>query len=515
MLARLLASRLLLLELLLVGWAVMHAILGPWVGDFFEHAAVVRELAAHPLHPGHPQVPVAAPHPFYSPYAWLLGLATAVSGASPLAVLAVAGIANLGLFFFGLRRFVALFAPSGQEEAATFYTLVFMLLLWGSAWGFSGFFHLGVFGVVLPYPSTFAAGLSLVALRLHADTLRRPAGAAAVLPRVGVLVAACAVLLTHPLTFLFLVCGLGAMTLAFSRGLVRELAILAGIGLAAVGLAAIWPLYPFFDLVTSGTGGFHEPNRIMYDDVLGRVGLAWLGAPILLHRLWRNPRDGLALTAIALGAVYALGGLSDRWSYGRVIAYVALCLQIGAAVAVAGLEDRLVASSGRPKLARAGLAAAVALSLLGVGWSGLVRPALERLRPDADTTLMQLAFLEQHVRPGDVVLADLRLAGVPPALAGKVVASNRPQPFIAGHARRQADVARFFDDATEAEQRGEILRRYEPRFVLRFERDPAVVEALVASLAAEMHVVHRDERYLLLEALPGRSAADARVESRQ
>ena len=27
-------------------------------------------------------------------------------------------------------------------------SLVFMLLLWGSAWGFSGFFHLGVFGVV-------------------------------------------------------------------------------------------------------------------------------------------------------------------------------------------------------------------------------------------------------------------------------------------------------------------------------------------------------------------------------
>jgi hypothetical protein len=278
-LAKLLASRLLLLELVLVGWAVMHALVGPWVGDFFEHAAVIRELAAHPLHPGHPQVPVAAPHPFYSPYAWLLGLATRISGASPLTVLAVAGIGNLGLLLVGLRRFVGLFAPSGQEEAATFYSLVFLLLLWGSAWGFSGFFHLGVFGVVLPYPSTFAAGLSMATLRLHADTLRKPDGAASWLPRAGVGAAVSVVLLTHPLTFLFLVCGLGAVTLAFARRIVHEVAILAGIGLAGVGLATLWPLYPFLDLVTSGTGGFHEPNRIMYDDVLGRVGLAWLGAP--------------------------------------------------------------------------------------------------------------------------------------------------------------------------------------------------------------------------------------------
>jgi hypothetical protein len=515
----LIASRLPLLELVLVAWAVWHAVAGAWVGDFFEHAAVVRELAAHPLHPGHPQLPLDAPHPFYSPYAWLLGLAARATGAGPLAVLPVAGVVNLGLLLVGLRRFVALWAPSGREEAATFYTVVFLLLLWGSGWGFSGFFHLGVFGVVLPYPSTFAAGLSLLALRLHADTLRRPPGAAAHLPRVALMVVVSAVLLTHPLTFLFLVCGLGGVTVAFASRFVRETATLAGIGLAGVAVATLWPLYPFLDLVTSGTAGFHEPNRGMYEAVLSRVGLAWLGAPVLLVRLRRNPRDGLALTAFALGALYVLGGLTERWSYGRVIAYVALCLQIALAVAMAGLEGRLAASRGRPELVRAAVAAAVGLLLVVAGWSGLVRPALARLRPDADTTLMQLSFLEEQVRQGDVVLADLRVAGVPPALAGKVVASNRPQPFVPGHAQRQADVARFFGPGTAAEERLAILRRYEPRFVLRFERDEEVAAALVASLGGEMHVVHRDERYLLLEADAspgaGRSPGSASVESRR
>jgi hypothetical protein len=52
---------------------VLQTINGQWGGDSWEHAAVVRELASHPLHPVHPILLLDAPHSFYSPYA--LGIA--------------------------------------------------------------------------------------------------------------------------------------------------------------------------------------------------------------------------------------------------------------------------------------------------------------------------------------------------------------------------------------------------------------------------------------------------------
>ena len=43
---------------------------GNWYGDFWEHAAVTRELATHLWHPSHPQLLLDAPHHYYSLHAW-------------------------------------------------------------------------------------------------------------------------------------------------------------------------------------------------------------------------------------------------------------------------------------------------------------------------------------------------------------------------------------------------------------------------------------------------------------
>jgi hypothetical protein len=45
-----------------------HAQRGQWQADFWEHAAVVRELSTNPADPRHPQLTIEAPHAFSSPY---------------------------------------------------------------------------------------------------------------------------------------------------------------------------------------------------------------------------------------------------------------------------------------------------------------------------------------------------------------------------------------------------------------------------------------------------------------
>lgn len=155
--------RYLILGTLLFALMLSRTVNGQWDGDFWEHSAVVRELATHPFAPQHPQLLLAAPHAFFTPYALVLGWVSRLTGWDAISTLALAGLVNLLLFLYSLRAFVSALLNS----AAAFYTLLLLLLLWGiSPWYYSGFFHLGALGFVLPYPSTFATALVLLSFSI-------------------------------------------------------------------------------------------------------------------------------------------------------------------------------------------------------------------------------------------------------------------------------------------------------------------------------------------------------------
>jgi len=65
-------GRFYILALAILFLMIGHTINGQWVGDFWEHSAVVRELITHPLSPKHPQLSVDAPHAFFFHIHWLL-----------------------------------------------------------------------------------------------------------------------------------------------------------------------------------------------------------------------------------------------------------------------------------------------------------------------------------------------------------------------------------------------------------------------------------------------------------
>jgi hypothetical protein len=433
-----------------------------WIGDFWEHAAVVRELATNPVSPRHPQILSDAPHAFYSPYAVVAGWISRAAGMDCLRTLAVLGIANLALFLISLRMFsIALL----RRREAAFYVLLFTLVLWGrSAWTFSGFFHLRALGYVLPYPSTFAAAIALLGSSIYCKALRTG-------NRLGLVPAALAsvvVALTHPPTFIFFCVCILSLTIGIPSGrlLFREYAgLLACVFILPLIAATCWPYYPFFQLLLQDSSLYHANNMDMYSDVVKHIWPAFLGIPLIVWRFKSNKTDPLFLITVVLSLVYAYGALSHHWTYGRVISYIVLMLHMAMADAAARAETLLrgrLLSPSSLKLAGASLVAVMALVFLY-----RARPVLIRcFRPTEVSEYDRYRFLSGATPQYDVVLSDLATSWYVPAFAGKVVAVPRPLPFVPDSAVRTDDVQRFFSESGLRPEREAIIRKYNVKWLL-------------------------------------------------
>src|SRR4029450_2707563 len=306
-----------------------------WSTDFWEHSAVVRALAAHLLHPDHPLLPVDATHPYFSPYTVAVGALARLLDIGPIGALSIAAVVNLILFLIAFWLFV------GRLEAsriAPFYALVFVLLLWGvHPWRWSGFLNLNSLGFGLPYPSMFATAvalLSLWALLVYLEDGK-------LIWLLGATIGGGRVLLTHPITAV--AAGIGATALVVGRLDRRSQRIIPWL-LAAAGatvlLALVWPYYRVLDLL-SQSAVFTGSHVAMYDLVLLRILPALLGLPVIIQRMRQDRRDPLALMLIGGAAVYAWGGLSGNLTYGRIISFVVLVLQIALGAYFASVERRV------------------------------------------------------------------------------------------------------------------------------------------------------------------------------
>src|SRR5262249_27614608 len=73
----------------------------PWWADFWEHAAVLRELSIHPFHPRHPVLDLGTPHAFFSPYLVALGIIAYYLNVNYFTIIYLAGFVNAALFMVG------------------------------------------------------------------------------------------------------------------------------------------------------------------------------------------------------------------------------------------------------------------------------------------------------------------------------------------------------------------------------------------------------------------------------
>ncbi len=490
----LLRYRFFLLSLLLVVLMVSHTLNGQWSGDFWEHSAAVRELATHPFSPHHPQLLLRVPHAFYSPYTLGVACVSRLTGLGPVESLAIAGIFNLLLFLFALRLFVSLLFPQ-YGEATAFYTLLFTLVLWGgAAWGYSGFFHLRVLGYVLPYPSTFATAVVLIALSMYILLVRNENR----LWLIPILVASLLVILTHPLTFMFMAAGLVSLSFGQHRLRLLDYGLLIGLFILTFLIAAIWPYFPFVTLITSESAVYHESNRVMYVGVIERILPALIGFPLLLLRIKSNRRDALVFMFATLCLIYLYGVVSNRFSYGRVISYIVLILHISIAAGVSHIESKLAFRHLPPSLLRFAYFCLILVITLAFSFQSMIQPTLPYFTPGRPNTYHQYLFLSDLTPQYDVVLSDIDTSWVVPTFGGKVIACQHALAFVPDHDTRRKDVSDFFRDATALQERLEIIRKYQVNFLLIDKARIATWRTMVDSFQPFGRVVFDNDQFVLI-----------------
>ena len=463
---------------------------GAFSSDFWEHAAVVRELSERPGAPAHPLLRVDAPHAYASPYLLAVGLAARVTGVQPILALALAGLANLGLLVLAFRRVLVRLLPHG--DAAAPYALLLVIFLWGAdAWMWSGFLHVGMLGYDAAYPSTFAAAAMFLAFSLLLDALDGRSGAA--FGGIALLVALCVV--THPPTALVLLAGLAALFLARVRERILHYAALLGASVAAGAAGALaWPYFPVPDLFTDQPPEFHSWSGVFYQDVLSRIWPIALALPVLLWRARANRRDPVVLLVVLLGAIYGVGALTGAYGLGRTIAYAAVFVQVALGAALAAWELRL-----RPS--RRWLVPAGTLFVLAALFA-YTRPPLPRLLKYDPPLWRDVGRLLAPVRPGDVVLADSPTSYPVPALTGgRVVAWRHPIYWVPDHKRRREAQDRFFA-AAGADERRETVAAYEVRWILLNRRQTSLDPAATADLLSLGCVVGQRDSLILVDAAP-------------
>jgi hypothetical protein len=466
---------------LLVAVALHHAE-QHWAADFWEHAAVVRELSLRPTSPSHPLLGLDAPHVFFSPYGVALGGLARLSGASGFTALGAAALFNLLLLVWALRWFVRGAFPSQSSDRTASLALGFVVLLWGWApWSFSGFFHLDALLYAASYPSTFAFGLSLAGLGAAARYLEAPhPGWLAALG-----LSAAIVLLVHPLTSAFL----GALLLGLAVGAhpsapdrLRRGSALAAAACLGAGLASLWPCYSLLDLLRFESGEFHDSNRQVYVGLrtLSKLGPALLGLAPLALWARRQPRHPLVVALLPLLLLIALGWITERYAYGRALSHVAVVLQLALAVWINECWEDLTRWPVRERVVnvlRPASVAAVALACV------VFHGAVGRLLHSESVDHAGLASIAERVGEREVVLADPHTSWRVPAYAGRVVASRHPLAFVPDQEQRRLDLARFFAPGTPAPEREQLALRYEASWVLINAEVTVDPEELLASLA--------------------------------
>ncbi|MFE9452718.1 hypothetical protein [Streptomyces sp. NPDC006739] len=430
----------------------------PWAGDLGMHAATVQRLRHSLLHPGNPLVDADTASPYYSP--WMLVLATVarLTGLSVFVVLRMGAVVGLGLLVTGVWRYVRTLSAHRAAPALALLCLVF---LWGpSLLNWSGFIGLNSLALTIAYPSVFALGLSFHFWAWLTRALREDAAWGRWL-WLGALWSL--ILLCHQFTGVVASLGALAMVIAArpARAVLLRLAAALALGVVVLWL---WPYYDFFSLFSAGGDleAIHEP---LYEHLLGRFGLVLLGVAALGLR-WRRDRwDPLVLFFLLGVLMFAAGGLSGHYSWGRALPAALIPAQLAAALEVV--------SAGRRSL-RTGVACVLGAGLAVGAWAqagtlGYVTGRAALPSPVAakyQTPWVGYHWLTPWVKYGDVVMARTTPARQIPAYGPYTVAPGYPDIFLPDAARREAAVERYFASGTPATERAAILHRYDVRWVV-------------------------------------------------
>ncbi|WP_436850158.1 hypothetical protein [Streptomyces monashensis] len=433
----------------------------PWAGDLGMHAATIERLRHNLLHPGNPLVDADTPSPYYSPWMLVLGLVAKVTGLSVFVVLRIAAVVGLGLLVTGVWRYVRTLSA---HRAAPALALLSLVLLWGpELFNWSGFVGLNSLALTVSYPSVFAIGLTFHFWAWLTRALRASEPVTwARWAALGLLWAV--ILLSHQFTGV--VSSLGALAMVIAARPARQVLLRLAAALAlGVLLLGLWPYYDFFSLFSAGADleAIHKP---LYEHLAGHFGFVLLGVAALVLRFRRDRWDPLVLF-FALGALmFAAGGLTGHYSWGRALPAALIPAQLAAALEAV--------TAGRRAWERTGWACVLGAVLAVGAWTqagtlGYVVPKSALPAPVADkyhTPWVGYHWITPWAKYGDVVMAQTFPARQIPAYGPYTVTPGYPDFFLPDEKQRDAAVSHYFATDTSAAQRQAILRKYRVRWVV-------------------------------------------------
>ncbi|MFC3577947.1 hypothetical protein ACFOZ0_32760 [Streptomyces yaanensis] len=432
----------------------------PWNGDLGMHAATVERLRHRLLDPGNPLVDENTPSPYYSPWTVFLGVVARLTGLSVWVVLRIGALISLTLLVTGVWRYVRTLSA---HPLAPPLALLCVVLLWGTqVFKWSGFLGLNSLALTVAYPSVFALGLAFHFWALLARTLKgEPTGGWIAFLGLGAMWAV--ILLSHQFTGV--VATLGALATVVGARTGRRVWPRLGAGVAlGVAVLAVWPYYDFFALLR--VGGLEAIHRPLYQDLFARYWLLLVGVLALGVRARRDRRDPLVVFFVLGALVFAAGGLTGHYSWGRTLPAALIPAQIAAAVEVAG------AARGPLRNVAAGLLAGA----LAVGAWTQVQTVGYVTGRDALPSVVAAKYrvpwvgyqwLTPWVRYGDVVMAKTLPARQIPAYGAYTVAPGYPDFFLPDAGRREAAVRTYFGAGVSRGARVAVLRSYGVRWVVQ------------------------------------------------
>jgi hypothetical protein len=458
---------------------------------------------AHPLRPLHPQLLIDEKHAFFSPYSFLVATLGLLLNLDAINALAIFGLINLVLLSFGLELFSSTI-DTNRSSTIAFYTLILILFLWGAnSWQFSGFYSFEGLNSVLPYPSTFALGLSFLGLTLHASQLNRYT-----LWKQILLIFICAVvLISHSLTAIFLIIGIGCQTLTALKVSIFELSKVAITTILSLGLTLIWPYFSMLRLMTGEGNVYNFANTPMYLEVTGHIWPTILIIPIIVVQALNKKNRSVSLMLICLIVIYAGGYFTKNYAYGRTIAFILLLSNIFFAQSIANFEHYLSKKYTALFIWRT-VIVFMLIFITGI-W---LRQNLSRILTignsvyigrtiSSDIVYKDLAFISTFAKQDELVLADVEPSWIIPTLGGKVVATDHPLAFVPDWYIRKWQVMEFFNPATTTERRIEIYKKYDPNFLLIKKSAESNWVTILNQFSTEVNGVpiFENEKYVLLK----------------
>jgi hypothetical protein len=457
--------------LVLVAFESFTILKGHWLGDFWEHSAVVKELSENLFHPSNPIIKTNAPHAFFSPYAVLVAAIARLTSTNSIDALQYAAFFNLFFFLFCFHKFCKVILV-GKDNIIASFSLLLVLFFWGrDPLGWSGFYHFISLHYVLPYPSTFAMALSLLTLSvLGAEQNAKYF----TLNSVAVILMIAIVLLTHPNTGILLLTAIVGMNFSFSNyswkyAIIKSLVLI----IPAFSLSLLWPYFSVVQLLFGNNSDFQIASKRLYQGVFR---MYW-PCLLVLPGFFFARRDKIFYfffsTLGLMTAIYVVGYITKIYGVGRIIAGIMMFAHF----LMAYMIVQCVANKRR-------ISSILYLILLGGAFCTSLFLNKKFINTAFNTPrgheYINYGFLRTLVKSNDIVLSDRGSNSGIPSFSGKVVSWDKPLYWVADLDERRSAVQAFFSVSTSDSIRKVILEKYKPDFVLfdysRLDLNPQTVQ---------------------------------------